>query len=294
MAEEQQLFGESASARAAGLAIVSGEPYVEAPADLFIPPEALRVFLQSFEGPLDLLLYLIRRHDVDIMEVPITDICEQYAQYIELMREMQLELAGEYLVMAATLAEIKSRMLVPQLPLEDDDEVEPRAQLFQQLLEYERLKQLAAGLDELPRLERDAIHATADALEGRPPRELPQATLNELALAYARIVERVRFRVGWAVQTDQLSMRERMSDILKQVSGQEFTEFTELFAPGEGRMGAAVTFSALLELVRDNGVQAVQNGPYAPIYVAAPGPKTQPAGAGAGTSPGGQGEGAAR
>ena len=290
MAEEQALFGESASTRAAGLAIVSGEPYVEAPADLFIPPEALRVFLQSFEGPLDLLLYLIRRHDVDVMEVPITDICEQYAQYIELMREMQLELAGEYLVMAATLAEIKSRMLVPQLPLEDDDEVDPRAQLFRQLLEYERLKQLAAGLDELPRLERDAMHATADALEERPPRELPQATLNELTLAYARIVERVRFRVGWAVQTEQLSMRERMSDILKQVSGREFTEFTELFAPGEGRMGAAVTFSALLELVRDNGVQAVQNEPYAPIYVTAPG-RAKPS---AGAPPSDRGEGAAR
>jgi len=267
MAEERQLIKQPAHAAAAGLAIVSGEPYVEAPADLFIPPEALRVFLQSFEGPLDLLLYLIRRHDLDIMEVPITDICEQYAQYIELMREMQLELAGEYLVMAATLAEIKSRMLVPQLPLEDDDEADPRAQLFQRLLEYERLKQLADSLDEMPRLERDALHASADAPEERPPLELPQATLNELALAYARVVERVRFQVGWAVQTEQLSTRERMADILKQVSGGEFTEFTDLFPADEGRMGAAVTFSALLELVRDKDVQAVQNGPYAPIYV---------------------------
>ncbi len=265
MAEKQELFENNG--REAGLAIVSGEPYVKAPADLFIPPEALRVFLQSFEGPLDLLLYLIRRHDLDIMEVPITDICEQYAKYIELMQEMQLELAGEYLVMAATLAEIKSRMLVPQLPLEEDDEADPRAQLFQRLLEYERLKQLAARLDEMPRLERDALQASADALEERPPRELPQATLNELVLAYARIVERVRFQVGWAVQTEQLSTRERMGDILKQVSGREFTEFTDLFPVGEGRMGAAVTFSALLELVRDKDVQAVQNGPYAPIYV---------------------------
>ena len=269
MADKKDLFDHRG--RDAGLAIVSGEPYAEAPADLFIPPEALRVFLQSFEGPLDLLLYLIRRHDVDVMSVPITEICEQYAQYIELMQEMQLELAGEYLVMAATLAEIKSRMLVPQLPLDDDDEADPRAQLFQQLLEYERLKALAAGLDELPRLQRDALQAQADSLDERPPRELPQATLNELALAYARIAERVRFRVGWAVQTEQLSTRERMSDILKQVSNREFTEFTELFAAGEGRMGAAVTFSALLELVRDKDVQAVQNGSYAPIYVTATG-----------------------
>lgn len=267
MAEEREFIEQPASAAAAELAIVSGEPYVEAPADLFIPPEALRVFLQSFEGPLDLLLYLIRRHDLDIMEVPITEICEQYAQYIELMREMQLELAGEYLVMAATLAEIKSRMLVPQLPLEDDDEADPRAQLFQRLLEYERLKQLASSLDEMPRLERDALHASAEAPEQRQPCELPQATLNELVLAYARIVERVRFHVGWAVQTEQLSTRERMADILKQVSGRDFTEFTDLFPAREGRMGAAVTFSALLELVRDKGVQAVQNGPYAPIYV---------------------------
>ncbi len=274
MAEKQK--GARSSGREAGLAIVSGKPYVEAPADLFIPPEALRVFLQSFEGPLDLLLYLIRRHDLDIMEVPLTDICEQYAQYIELMQGMQLELAGEYLVMAATLAEIKSRMLAPQLPLEDDDELDPRARLFERLLEYERLKQLAVRLDEMPRLERDALQASVDASEQRQliereRRQLPQATLNELALAYARIVERVRFQVGWAVQTEQLSTRERMGDILKQVSGREFTEFTDLFAAGEGRMGAAVTFSALLELVRDKDVRAVQNGPYAPIYVTSAG-----------------------
>ena len=228
------------------------------------------MFLRSFEGPLDLLLYLIRRHDLDIMEVPITKICEQYAQYIELMREMELELAGEYLVMAATLAEIKSRMLLPQLPFEDEDEEDPRGRLFERLLEYERLKQLATKLDELPRLERDAMQASVDALEQQRPRELPQATLNELAVAYARIIERVRFQVGWAVQTEQLSVRERMSDILKRVSSREFSEFTELFDSDEGRMGAAVTFSALLELVRDNGVQAVQNGPYAPIYISAP------------------------
>ena len=273
MTEKQPMFDEAVPGK--GLAIVSGQAYPEAPADLFIPPEALRVFLQSFEGPLDLLLYLIRRHDLDIMEVPITDICEQYAQYIELMREMQLELAGEYLVMAATLAEIKSRVLVPQLPLEEEDEEDPRARLFRQLLEYERLKDLAARLDELPRLERDAFHAAAHTPEAPRPQELPQATLNELALAYARIVDRVRFRGGWAVQTEQLSTRERMSEILKQVSGSEFTEFTALFAPGEGRMGAAVTFSALLELVRDSGVRAVQNGPYAPIYVSAAGQPQQ-------------------
>ena len=270
MTDKHQLFEEPAAA--ASLAVVSGEPYVEAPADLFIPPEALRVFLRSFEGPLDLLLYLIRRHDLDIMDVPITDICEQYAQYIELMQEMELELAGEYLVMAATLAEIKSRMLVPQLPLEEEDDEDPRARLFQRLLEYERLKQLAARLEELPRQERDAFQTKVDALEDQRPRELPQATLNELALAYARVIERVRFTGGWAVQTEQLSVRERMSDILKQVSGREFADFTDLFDPSEGRMGAAVTFSALLELVRHNGVQAVQNEPFAPIYVSAPGP----------------------
>ena len=268
MADKQQLFEEPA---AASLAIVSGEPYMEAPADLFIPPEALRVFLQSFEGPLDLLLYLIRRHDLDIMDVPITGICEQYAQYIELMQEVELELAGEYLVMAATLAEIKSRLLAPQLPLEEEDEEDPRARLFERLLEYERLKQLAAALDELPRQERNAFQASVDALEDQRPRELPQATLNELALAYARVIERVRFSGGWAVQTEQLSVRERMSDILKQLSGGQFTEFTDLFDPSEGRMGAAVTFSALLELVRDNGVQAVQNEPFAPIYISPPG-----------------------
>ena len=269
MAEKHQLFGEPAAAPS--LAVISGQPYTEAPADLFIPPEALRVFLQSFEGPLDLLLYLIRRHDLDIMEVPITDICEQYARYIGLMREMELELAGEYLVMAATLAEIKSRMLVPQLPLEEEDEEDPRARLFERLLEYERLKQLASRLEELPRLERDAFQARVDALEDQRPRELPQATLNELALAYARVIDRVRFQTGWAVPVEQLSVRERMSDILKQVADREFTEFTELFDPSEGRMGAAVTFSAVLELVRDAGVTAVQNEPFAPIYVSPPG-----------------------
>lgn len=276
MSGKQGFLEAPAAAAPESLAIVSGEPYVEAPAGLFIPPEALRVFLQSFEGPLDLLLYLIRRHDVDIMEVPLTDICEQYAQYIELMREMQLELASEYLVMAATLAEIKSRMLVPQLPLEDDDEADPRAQLFPRLLEYERLKQLASSLDEMPRLERDALHASAEAPAKQQPRELPQATLNELVLAYARIVERIRFQVGWAVKTEQLSTRERMADILKQVSAQEFTEFTDLFPAGEGRMGAAVTFSALLDLVRGKGVQAFQSGPYAPIYVSSAGGQEAP------------------
>ena len=194
MADRQQLFEEPAAV--ASLAVVSGEPYVELPRPFHPAGSAARVSA-VLRGPLDLLLYLIRRHDLDIMDVPITDICEQYAQYIELMQEMELELAGEYLVMAATLAEIKSRMLVPQLPLEEEDEEDPRARLFQRLLEYERLKQLAARPGRASPPGARCVQASADALEDQRPRELPQATLNELALAYARVIERVRFSGGW-------------------------------------------------------------------------------------------------
>jgi len=258
-------------------AMVHGEPLTELPKDLYIPPQALEVFLDAFEGPLDLLLYLIRRQNLDILDIPIAEITRQYTQYIELMAEMQLELAGEYLVMAATLAEIKSRMLLPRAvdPLAGIEE-DPRAELVRRLQEYERFKRAAEDLDAVPRLERDVFQASAEFNDRRVVRLMPQVTLREMLLAFKDVAIRAEMFAHHHVQRERLSVRSRMTDILAGISRDTFVDFVQLFRPEEGRMGVAVTFIAILELVREGLIDIVQNEPYAPLHVRAGKPSTEP------------------
>ena len=250
-------------------AVVDGEPVTALPQDLYIPPYALQVFLEAFEGPLDLLLYLIRRQNIDILDIPIADITQQYVQYIELMNEMQLELAGEYLVMAAMLAEIKSRMLLPRPVNEDDEEDDPRAELVRRLQEYERFKKAAQDISDLPRLERDVFVATADAPERKVTTKLPDITMKELLIAFHDVLKRAEMFSNLHLQREPLSVRQRMSEILARVKAGQFTGFADLFDPEEGRMGVAVTFIAILELLKESVVEVVQAEEFAPLHVRA-------------------------
>jgi segregation and condensation protein A len=249
-------------------AMVLGEPLTEMPRDLYIPPQAMEVFLDAFEGPLDLLLYLIRRQNLNILDIPIAEITRQYMQYIDVMSELQLDLAGEYLVMAATLAEIKSRMLLPRATepgegLEDD----PRAELVRRLQEYERFKQAAMRVDELPRLERDTWIASAEVGERRAVRVLPEVTLKELLVAFRDVAVRAEMFAHHHIHREPLSVRARMSDVLATLQAGGFVGFSELFHPEEGRMGVAVTFVAMLELMREGLIEISQTEPYGPIHV---------------------------
>ncbi len=250
-------------------AVVDGEPVTELPQDLYIPPYALKVFLEAFEGPLDLLLYLIRRQNIDVLDIPIAEITRQYVEYIELMKEMQLELAGEYLLMAAMLAEIKSRMLLPRAEPEQEDEDDPRAELVRRLQEYERFKQAAEDLSSLPRLERDVFVADVDAPEKRITVTLPDVTLKELLLAFHDVLKRAKMFSNLHLQREPLSVRQRMSEILSRIKANRFTGFSDLFDKEEGRMGVAVTFIAILELMRESVVEVVQSEAYAPLHVRA-------------------------
>jgi len=254
-------------------AVVNGEPVTELPRDLYIPPQALEVFLEAFEGPLDLLLYLIRRQNLDILDIPLAEITRQYMRYIELMQDLQLELAGEYLVMAATLAEIKSRMLLPRPKTAGDGlEEDPRAELVRRLQEYERFKRAAEGIDALPRLERDVWAASADLKDRQVTRVLPQITLQEMLVAFQEVVVRAEMFAHHHIQRERLSVRERMGDILSALESTSFVEFVRLFRPEEGRMGVTVTFMAILELVREGLIDIVQAEPYAPLHVRAAAP----------------------
>jgi segregation and condensation protein A len=255
-------------------AMVEGEAVTQLPHDLYIPPDALQVFLEAFEGPLDLLLYLIRRQNLDILDIPIAEITRQYLQYIDLMQELQLELAGEYLLMAATLAEIKSRMLLPRPQSDaDSEEEDPRAELVRRLQEYERFKRAAADLDELPRVERDVFPASAELVERRVVRLLPAVTMQEMLVALKDVMARAEMFAHLHVQRERLSVRQRMSEVLDALRSQAFVEFTALFSPAEGRMGVAVTFTALLELLREGLIEIVQSDAYAPIHVRAGAPR---------------------
>ncbi len=251
-------------------AIVDGEPVTELPRDLYIPPHALEVFLEAFEGPLDLLLYLIRRQNLDILNIPIAEISRQYTHYIELMKDMQFELAGEYLVMAATLAEIKSRMLLPR-PETDEagDEEDPRAELVRRLQEYERFKTAAVDLDSLERLERDVTQGSADVPEKVVVTTLPDITLKELLIAFKEAIDRSDMFAHHHIQREPLSVRERMSAVLGSLSGERYLEFSQLFEPQEGRMGVTVTFLAILELLKEALISVVQSEAYGPIHVRA-------------------------
>ncbi|NNC77933.1 MAG: segregation/condensation protein A [Woeseiaceae bacterium] len=250
-------------------AVVDGEPVTALPQDLYIPPYALQVFLEAFEGPLDLLLYLIRRQNIDILDIPIAEITRQYVQYIELMKEMQLELAGEYLLMAAMLAEIKSRMLLPRPETEEEEEEDPRAELVRRLQEYERFKKAAEEISDLPRLERDIFPVQADAPERKVVTKLPDVTMKELLLAFHDVLRRAEMFSNLHLQREPLSVRQRMSEILTRIKANTFSSFTDLFDPEEGRMGVAVTFIAILELLRETVIEVVQAGEYAPLHVRA-------------------------
>ena len=249
-------------------AIVQGQPFTQVPKDLYIPPDALEVFLEAFEGPLDLLLYLIRRQNLDILDIPIADITTQYMAYIGMLKELQFELAAEYLVMAAILAEIKSRMLLPR-PTESQEEDDPRAELVRRLQEYEQFKQEAEDLDALDRLERD-IHLTSiDIPKFKVRLALPEVSLNDLMSAFRDVVNRAEQFASHHVDREPLSVRERMVIVLDKISANDFTSFQDFFDPREGRMGVVVSFIAILELLRESLIELVQTEPYAPIYVKA-------------------------
>jgi segregation and condensation protein A len=251
-------------------AYVQGEAVTTLPKDLYIPPDALEVFLEAFEGPLDLLLYLIRRQNLDVLDVPIAEITRQYMEYIELMQDLRLELAAEYLVMAAMLAEIKSRMLLPR-PTEVEDEEDPRAELVRRLQEYERYKQAAEDIDTLPREGRDTFPVSVEAPEKQVVHIPPQVSLQELLIAAKQAMTRAEMFSHHHVQMEPLSVRERMSMILDQVGGDEFTPFTGLFRVEEGRMGVVVALLAVLELIKESLIELVQSEPFAPIYIKAAG-----------------------
>lgn len=249
-------------------ALVQGQPLTQLPLDLYIPPDALEVILEQFEGPLDLLLYLIRKQNLDILEINVSDIVDQYLEYIDMMKAMQLEVAGEYLVMAAMLAEIKSRMLLPRNKESGDEEEEdPRAELIRRLQEYERFKNAAENLDELPRLERDTWLADVDAPERIQERIHPEVDMKELMLAFAAVVRRTERFEHHEIQREQLSTRERMTQVLDQLKGGNFTTFKSLFDPQEGKLGVVVTFLAILELVKESLIDIVQQDTFGTIHV---------------------------
>ncbi len=249
------------------LAFVHGKPLTVLPRDLYIPPEALEVFLEAFEGPLDLLLYLIRRQNLDILEINVAQITEQYMQYVELMDAMQFELAAEYLVMSAMLAEIKSRMLLPRQQSAAEEEADPRADLIRRLQEYEQFKQAAEDMDALPRLERDVFLAAAEPPELSRERPQPQVELRELLLAFAEVARRAAMNVSHHVQMERLSTRERMAEILDRLKTPQFVPFASLFRVEEGRMGVVVTFLAIMELIKESLIEMVQSEPFGPIHV---------------------------
>jgi len=250
-------------------AVVAGEPVTTLPQDLYIPPYALEVFLEAFEGPLDLLLYLIRRQNLDILDIPVAEITRQYVEYIEMMQELNLELAGEYLLMAAMLAEIKSRMLLPRSTDEEEDEEDPRAELVRRLQEYERYKNAAEDLATLERMERDLHQAQVEVIDRKTTVPPPDLKMQELLMAFKDVLSRAEMFAHLHVQREPLSVRQRMSEILVKLTEDRFFEFKDLFDPREGRMGVAVSFIALLELMRESLIELVQSEPYAPIHVRA-------------------------
>ncbi|WP_420811006.1 segregation and condensation protein A [Ferrimonas lipolytica] len=256
--------------RALPLAIVQGKPMLQAPQDLFIPPDALEVILESFEGPLDLLLYLIRKQKLDILDLPIVAITAQYMEYIGLMEAMKFELAAEYLVMAAMLAEIKSRLLLPKAPVADEDEIDPRTLLIQQLQAYEVVKQAAERLDELPRHERDLWRArAAQAANLVPQVQETTVSMSEIIGALQQVIARADHFEHHHIAREALSTRERMSQILAQLSSVDFTPFEQLFTVEEGRAGVVVSLLALLELCKEQLIELQQAQLAGPIQVRA-------------------------
>jgi len=258
-------------AEAPVLAKVRGQALASLPQDLYIPPDALEVFLEAFEGPLDLLLYLIRRQNIDIVDISLADITRQYMEYVDLMKDLRLELAAEYLVMAAMLAEIKSRVLLPRPSVSDEEEQDPRAELIRRLQEYERFKQAAETLDALPREERDIFPGEVEPPGRKIVKLEPDVSLKELLVALTAVLARAEMFTHHHVQREALSVRERMSEALSRLEADKFTEFSSLFNVEEGRLGVVVTFLAVLELMKESLIELVQAEPFAPIYVRAAG-----------------------
>jgi len=270
VAEPTDAFASIPQQQEMPLAIVRGQPMLQMPQDLYIPPDALEVILEAFEGPLDLLLYLIRRQNLDILDIPVAEITRQYMTYIELMRDvMRLELAAEYLLMAAILAEIKSRLLLPRPPAEEGLELDPRAELVRRLQEYERFKRAAEDIETLPRLERDTAVAHAEVGERNVVKLPPPLDLTELLLALKDVMHRAELFGHHAIKREALSVRQRMGELLSRLDNGSFHRFESLFDPGEGRLGIVVTFLAMLELAKELLVDIVQEQPLAPIYVKA-------------------------
>ena len=267
---EQDPKGQSPAQAEMPFALVNGQAYTELPKDLYIPPDALEVILESFEGPLDLLLYLIRRQNIDILEIDVSAITKQYVAYVEMMEAMQFELAAEYLVMAAMLAEIKSRMLLPRPPSEDgEDEEDPRATLIRRLQEYERFKQAAEDIDEMPRMHRDIHVARAMAPDRTQTRADPDVDMKEILFALGEVLRRADMFESHQVEREKLSTRERMTQVLDQLSGKQFMPFIQLFHCEEGRLGVVVTFLAILELVKESLIELVQTEAFGSIHVKA-------------------------
>ncbi|MCL1126951.1 segregation and condensation protein A [Shewanella surugensis] len=252
------------------LAVIRGEPVKAFPKDLFIPPEALEVFLESFEGPLDLLLYLIRKQKLDVVDLPIHAITEQYLEYVAYLQGSKVELAADYLVMAATLAEIKSRLLLPRPELGVEEEEDPRWQLIRQLKAYEVIKEAQSQLDQLPRLERDFFQARATPADNIKPELLPvDVSLSDLARAFSGVLKRVAVHEHHHIEREVLSTRERMTQILAKLKGQDYLPFDALFELSEGRSGVVVSFLALMELVKELLVELIQAEPFSLIHVKA-------------------------
>lgn len=250
-------------------AIVHGQAYTQLPQDLYIPPDALEVFLEAFEGPLDLLLYLIRRQNIDILDINVSEITSQYMAYVELMEAHQFELAAEYLVMAAMLAEIKSRMLLPRSSEEEEEDQDPRASLIRRLQEYERFKTAAEDIDALPRMSRNIYIAAAAAPDRSMARLDPDVELQEILLALSEVLRRADMFESHHVSRERLSTRERMAQVLDKLAHQHFVPLLSLFTVEEGRLGVVVTFLAVMELIKEALVEIVQSEPFGPIHVKA-------------------------
>jgi segregation and condensation protein A len=263
--------GQSPEQQEMPFAVVQGAPLLELPKDLYIPPDALEVFLEAFEGPLDLLLYLIKRQNLDVLNIPIATVTHQYMEYVELMHEMQFELAAEYLVMAAMLAEIKSRMLLPRPVNEEGEEEDPRAELVRRLQEYERFKKAAEDIDEIPRMGRDLFPAQVQVPDRKASRPVPPVELKEILAAMADVMKRAEMFAHHHIEREPLSVRERMSQVLEKLGADRFVEFTTLFTLEEGRRGVVVTVIALLELSRQSLIEFIQTGPYSMVHVKAVG-----------------------
>jgi segregation and condensation protein A len=249
------------------LAMVLGQPVLQIPQDLYIPPDALEVILDAFEGPLDLLLYLIRRQNLDILDIPVAEITRQYVLYIEVLQDLRFELAAEYLVMAAMLAEIKSRMLLPRPPSAEGIEADPRAELVRRLQEYERFKKAAEDIDQLDRLDRDTSPASAFVPDRASVKVPPPVELREMLLALREVLKRAELFTQHAIRREALSVRQRMGEVLGKLNDGRFHAFESLFPVEEGRLGVVVTFLSILELAKEQLLEIVQEKPLDAIYV---------------------------